>query len=211
MKKSQIMRFWTKTMACLAALLLLLSGCGRDALPDSKQAVTSSGISSAASSTPAASPAPTEDPNADKMPYLFEEYISLPEHEMLVPTEEQMQQLEAFIGRNPEEVCRFLDSCYGATAGICLLDITGDEVPEICVSGWMSDDVSTILADLGSDTIVPPYDESGPGAADFFMPERISVCQVPDGGPRAQLAGGGGDLSEKLLLRSQKWSRCFVH
>lgn len=154
MKKSQIMRFWTKTMACLAALFLLLSSCGRGALPDSEQAVTSSGISSAASSTPAASPAPAEDPNADKMPYLFEEYISLPEHEMLVPTEEQMQQLEAFIGRNPEEVCRFLDSCYGATAGICLLDITGDEVPEICVSGWMSDDVSTILADLGSDTTI---------------------------------------------------------
>lgn len=154
MKKAQIMRFWAKAAACLATLLLLLSSCGRNALPDSQQAVTSSGISSAASSTPAASPAPTEDPSADKMPYLFEEYISLPEHETLVPTEEQKLQVEAFIGRNPEEVCRFLDNCYGATSGICLLDVTGDEVPEICVSGRMSDDASTILADLGSETTI---------------------------------------------------------
>ena len=33
--------------------------------------------------------------------------------------------------------------------------------------------------------------------------QTAAVCPVPDGGPRAQLAGGGGDLPEKLLLRAK--------
>lgn len=184
MKKAQIMRFWAKAAACLATLLLLLSSCGRNALPDSQQAVTSSGISSAASSTPAASPAPTEDPSADKMPCLFEEYISLPEHETLVPTEEQKQQLEAFIGRNPEDVCRFLDNCYGATSGICLLDITGDGVPEICVSGWMSNDVSSTepLAELGSKTTIAFDLATGEYKGNFEgSPEDFYWCETESG------------------------------
>ena len=178
------MPFCKQGVVALASLLLLMSGCGRDALPDSKQAVTSSGISSAASSTPVASPAPTEDPNADKMPYLFEEYISLPKHETLVPTEEQKQQLEAFIGRNPEEVCRFLDSCYGATTGICLLDITGDEVPEICVSGWMSNDAPSTepLAELGSKTTIVFDLATGEYKGNFEgSPEDFYWCETESG------------------------------
>lgn len=178
------MSFCKQGVVALASLLLLMSGCGRDALPDSKQAVTSSGISSASSSTPVASPAPTEDPNADKMPYLFEEYISLPEHETLVPTEEQKQQLEAFIGRNPEDVCRFLDNCYGATSGICLLDITGDGVPEICVSGWMSNDVSSTepLAELGSKTTIAFDLATGEYKGNFEgSPEDFYWCETESG------------------------------
>lgn len=206
MKKSQIMRFWTKTMACLAALFLLLSGCGRDALPDSKQAVTSSGISGAASSTPAASPAPTEDPNANKMPYLFEEYISLPEHEMLVPTEEQKQQVEAFIGRNPEEACEFIDGCYATSTAIYLLDVTGDEVPEICVTGWTSDDASTIFIDLGSGTTIVFDLATGEYKGNFEgSPKDFYWCET-ESGSRVAL---GFELNWTRIYRSG-YDACFL-
>lgn len=209
MKKSQIMRFWTKTMACLAALFLLLSGCGRDVLPDSRQAVTSSGISSAASSTPAASPAPTEDPNADKMPYLFEEYISLPEHEMLVPTEEQKQQVEAFIGRNPEEACEFIDDCYATSTAIYLLDVTGDEVPEICLTGWTSDDASTIFIDLGSGTTIVFDLATGEYKGNFEgSPKDFYWCET-ESGSRVAL---GFELNWTRIYRSgyDVWLRTHI-
>ena len=41
--------------------------------------------------------------------------------------------------------------------------------------------------------------------------QAAELCQAVDGGFGTQLAGRGGDLSEKLLLRGQKRSRCFVH
>ena len=41
--------------------------------------------------------------------------------------------------------------------------------------------------------------------------QAVGLRPSADGRPDAQLAGGRGDLPEKLLLRCQKRSRCFVH
>ena len=37
------------------------------------------------------------------------------------------------------------------------------------------------------------------------------LCPSADGGSSTQLAGGRGDISEKLLLWGQKWRCHFVH
>ena len=36
----------------------------------------------------------------------------------------------------------------------------------------------------------------------YQQPQAAGLCQIPNGGPRTQLAGGSRNLSEKLLLWS---------
>ena len=60
-------------------------------------------------------------------------------------------------------------------------------------------------------TFFPSKEELVLEALRYQQPKLLHICQASDGRSFTQLEGRSGGLPKKLLLRSQKRSRCFVH